>query len=90
MTIKRDVDDLAAPAPVIKRLNGRKILMRKDGMGQSQPMAMFLSGLQQVLLGSDVALERHDDIFTYRIDCWIGHLSKQLLKVVVRKTGLIR
>ena len=45
--------------------------------------------VEQVLLGPDVALQRHDHLFADRVDRRVGHLRKELLEVVVRQARLV-
>ena len=45
--------------------------------------------LEQVLLGTDETLQRHNHILTNRVDRGIGDLSKQLFEIIVGQSGLI-
>ena len=59
-------------------------------MGQRQALGMLRRRLEQVRLGPDVALERHDDFLADRVDRRVGHLREELLEVVVEHRGCSR
>ncbi len=61
----------------------------KIGMLDQQAVAVLGRGIEQVLLGPDVAFQRHDHFFADRIDRRVGDLSKQLLEVVVDHPRLV-
>ncbi len=58
-------------------------------MIDQQAMTVLGRRLEQILLRTDVALQRHDDFFANRIDRRIGDLRKQLLEVVVDHPRLV-
>ena len=45
--------------------------------------------MQQIFLGADVALKRHDDFFANGVDGRVGDLGKALFEVVVEHAGAI-
>ena len=44
---------------------------------------------QQILFWAHVAFERHDDVFSNRIDRRVGDLREELLEIVVHQSRLI-
>ena len=79
----RDVDRLRTPAEVVHRLDRRQVLVGQDRMAQTQTVRVPFARREQVALGADVALERHDDFFADRVDRRVRDLREQLLEVVV-------
>ena len=45
--------------------------------------------VQQVGLWSNEAVQAHHQVFTDRVDRWVGHLREQLLEVVVQRLELV-
>ncbi len=87
--IERDVDDLAVPAFIVDVFERRDLFVGQDRVIDQQPVAMFGSGGEQVLLGPDVALQRHDHFFADRVDGRVGPLCEELLEVIVQHAWLI-
>ena len=52
-------------------------------------MGLSLGALQEIALGSDRALQGHNDFFADGIDGRVGDLSKELLEIIVNQTRLI-
>ncbi len=71
-----NVDHLRLPAAMVHSFQGRQLFIAQDRMRHEQTMAVRLGGLQQVLLGTDIALQRHDHFFANRIDRRIGDLGE--------------
>ena len=67
-----------------------ELFVGQNRMRNEQSMAMLLGRFEQVQLGPDVALQRHDDLFANRIDRRVGHLSKELFEVVIDHPRLVR
>ena len=86
---ERDVQSPRPPAALVDTRQRRKLFVRQDGMGHAQPVRVLLGHLQQVRLGSDVALQRHDHFFANRVDGGVGDLREALLEVVVEHAGLV-
>ncbi len=75
---------------MIQMLDRRQLFVRQNGVRHGQAVAMLRTGIEQVPLGSDEALQRHHDFFADRIDRRIRDLGEQLLEVVVQHSRLIR
>ena len=58
-------------------------------MLDQQAMAMLRGDCKKVLFGTDVTFQRHDHVFSDRIDRRIGDLCKKLLEVVEDQPGLV-
>ena len=58
-------------------------------MRHPQPMGMLGGCFEEIPLGSDAGLERHDDLFPDRVDGRIGPLREELREVVVEHSRLI-
>ena len=50
---------------------------------------MLLGSFQQIAFRADKTLQRHNDLFTDRVDGGIGDLCKQLFEVVIDHAWLI-
>ena len=86
---ERDVQGARPPAARVDPRERGELLVGEDGMGHAQPVRMLLGRLQQVRLGPDVALQRHDHFFADRVDGRVGDLREALLEVVVEHAGLV-
>ena len=86
---KRDVDFLGPPAAIIHPLERVQFLVGENGMRQTQALAVGLGGVDQIFLGANVALERHNDFLANGIDGGIGHLREELAEVIVKHPRLI-
>src|SRR6267154_6590349 len=51
-------------------------------------MALFWSHFQEISLGSDVSLQRHDDTLSDWVDRRVCNLRKQLTEVIIDDTRL--
>ena len=60
----------------IKVANVGEFFIRQNGVTQAQAMRLLGRRVEHVALGTDEALERHDDFFADRVDRRIGHLRK--------------
>ena len=68
--------------------NGGQFIIGQNWVGYPQPMCILRFGLQQVLFWPDIAIQRHDDFFTDRVDGWVGDLRETLFEVVVEHAWL--
>ena len=84
------VESPASPAVVGQVRQGCELPVGEDRVGQAQPVRVLLRDLEQVALGPDVALERHDHFLADRIDGGVGHLREALLEVVVEHARPVR
>ena len=63
--------------------------LERIGCGKPQPVRMLVRRFQQVLLGAQVALERHDHFFADRVDRRIRDLREKLPEIVVQHPRLV-
>ncbi len=87
--LERDVYGARTPTPVVHLLDGGKFLVGQDGMRHPQPMGVLLGGFQQIALGADVALQRHDHFLADGVDGRVGYLGKTLFEIVVDHARLV-
>ena len=87
--IKRDIYHSRLPASVVHRMQCRHLLKIQNRIVNQQSVTLLLSGLKQVAFGTDIALEGHHDLFANRIDRRVGHLGKQLRKVIVEQARFV-
>ena len=87
---ERDVQGPRPPPTGVDPRQRGDLLVREDGVRHAQPVGVLLGHLQQVGLGPDVALQRHDHFFADRVDGGIGDLGEALLEVVVEHARLVR
>ena len=59
------------------------------GWRRRKPLCVLRRALEQIALGADVALERHDDFFADRVDRRVSHLREQLPEIVVEHPRLV-
>ena len=52
-------------------------------------MAVRFRGIQQVAFRADITRQRHDHVFSNRIDGRVRNLSKQLFEIVVEHPWLV-
>ena len=88
-TFKRDIDRFRLPPTGVHVLNRCQLLVSKNWMRDQQTMAVCRRRSKQILFWADITFERHDDVFSNRIDRRIGDLGKELLKIVVHEPRLI-
>ncbi len=84
-----DVDRPRFPAAVIEMPQRRQLAIGEDRMLDGQAMALLFGRFEKVAFRTDIALQRHDDLFADRIDRRIGHLREQLPEIVVQHPRLI-
>ncbi|KAI3478074.1 hypothetical protein L1887_60005 [Cichorium endivia] len=84
-----DVDGLGSPVGVdrVDLLDGVELVDAEDGRREEQTVALLGLHLEQVALGTDVLLERHDDRLANGVDGRVGDLGEELTEVVVNDTG---
>ena len=70
------------PRAAVERADPRQLVVGEDGRRQRELAARLRPGLEQIALGSDRRLRRHDDLFADRVDGRIGDLREELLEVV--------
>ena len=56
---------------------------REDGVLQPKPLALLGVRLKEVAFRPDRTLQGHDNLLSEWIDRRVGHLSKELLEVLV-------
>ena len=88
-TIKRNVDRLRFPTTSGHVLDRYQLIVGKNRMLNQQPMAVRWCRGKQILFRADIALERHDDVFSNRINGRVGDLREELFEVVIYQTRLI-
>ena len=74
---------------MIHVLERGQLLVRQNRVRHAQPMGVLFGRFEQIPLGADVALQRHDHFFADRIDRRIGDLREELLEVVVQHPRLV-
>mmetsp|Transcript_4460 Transcript_4460/g.12823 ORF Transcript_4460/g.12823 Transcript_4460/m.12823 type:complete len:284 (-) Transcript_4460:295-1146(-) len=80
---ERNIDDGSLELILIV-LQCAHLLEGQHRMIHHQAFAMALAWFgEKIALRTDRAGQAHDDLFTDRIDRWIGHLREELLEVVV-------
>ncbi len=67
-----------------------EIAIGEDGMRQLESVAVLGRLIENVALSSDVADERHDQLFADGVDGRIGDLSEELLEVVEEGLRAVR
>ena len=90
----RDIDDLGlllglADRAVVGVLDGGELFVVEDRLVEVQSVAVGGFALEQVALGANEGLQRHDDLFAQRVDGRVGDLGEELLEVVVEQSGLV-
>ncbi len=88
-----DVDSarlpLAAGKLAVHVLDRGHFFIGQNRMRDTQTIHMLWCRIQQVTFGTNEAFKTHDHFFANRVNRWIGHLSKQLLEVVINHTRLV-
>ena len=89
-----DINRLRTPAAAgfrvgLHMLERGQLFVGENRVRQAQSAGVLFGGFQQVLLGADEALQRHNDLFANRVDRWVGDLRKELLEVVVQHSRLV-
>ena len=67
----------------------RELPVAQDRMGQPDAQAVVGGRLEQVALGADRAVDRHDDLLADRVDRRVRDLGEELLEVVVDRAVLV-
>ena len=52
-------------------------------------MGVFFCNLEKIRFGTDVALQRHDDLFADGVDRRIRNLCEELLEIVIQHSRLV-
>ena len=79
------VDDLASEARTLE-VHQRAPLGRGDHRrAEDHPRSVLRRLFEDVALGTEADLQRHDDGFTQRVDRRVGHLGELLAEIVVRR-----
>ena len=84
-----DVDLARVPAAAVHALERGDLLVRQNRVRHAQPAGVLLGRFEQVLLGADVALQRHDHFLADRVDRGVGDLGEELPEVVVQHPRLV-
>ena len=70
-------------------LDRGQFFVGQNGVRNGQPMTLSFCRVEQIPFRTDITLQRHDHFFPRTIDGGVGHLSEQLLEIVVDQPGLI-
>ena len=70
-------------------LDGSELFVGKNRVRYHQTMAVSRGRIQQVLFRTDIAFERHNHVFSNRIDRRVRDLGEQLLEVVIHQPRLV-
>mmetsp|Transcript_8066 Transcript_8066/g.12985 ORF Transcript_8066/g.12985 Transcript_8066/m.12985 type:complete len:250 (-) Transcript_8066:1683-2432(-) len=83
------INGVDTPAVVGHPFEGLHLLRRQDGLHKLKPPGLGRLGRSHVALRADHTTQRCDELFADGVDGRVGHLSKQLLEVVVEQAGAI-
>ncbi|KPB71128.1 Uncharacterized protein AC506_0766 [Pseudomonas syringae pv. maculicola str. M6] len=84
------VDDVALETRTLQVHQRTPFGRRNDWRAEDYARSMLWRFLEDIALGTEADLQRHDDGFTQRVDRRVGNLRELLAEVIVRRTHATR
>ena len=70
-------------------LNRRQLFIRENGMPDPKSMGVLFRDIEQIRLRPDIALQRHNDLFTDRVYWGVSDLREKLFEIVIKHSRLV-
>lgn len=82
-TFEGHIEDTGSPFSVAHDDQGREFIVGENRVGDPKAMSVFGGGFEDVLFGTDRAIESEDDLLANGVDGRVGDLGEELSEVVV-------